>query len=283
MPWLWRFPLDYYLGIALSLVLAGLSAWAAGGVEPLRRHLWMLAGLAILVALTVLAAPLYHRWYRHMRRPGHDDRGAVRHLSAAGARGGVGRRRDPILHARQRRETDMRTWPLALGAAAGAAGWGIYNAISPKGQGFGKSFVGTPGQGKLMALTFDDGPNTAWTPQLLEVLDKHGVKATFFSIGHYAREQPSLLREVAAAGHAIGNHTYTHVTMPLHTDETIRRELRDTTRAIEEAGVEMARVNGRRLMRPPYGRRRPGTLRVLWEEGYVPILWSVTLWDWRRA
>ena len=80
-----------------------------------------------------------------------------------------------------------------------------------------------------MALTFDDGPNTAWTPQLLEVLDKHGVKATFFSIGHYAREQPSLLREVAAAGHAIGNHTYTHVTMPLHTDETIRRELRDTT------------------------------------------------------
>ena len=87
-----------------------------------------------------------------------------------------------------------------------------------------------------MALTFDDGPNTAWTPALLEVLAKHGVKATFFTIGHYAREQPSLLREVAAAGHAIGNHTYTHVTMPLHTDETIRRELRMTTQAIEEAG-----------------------------------------------
>ena len=81
----------------------------------------------------------------------------------------------------------MRTWPLAFGAAAGAAGWGIYNAISPTGQGFGKSFVGTPGKGRLMALTFDDGPNTAWTPQLLELLDKHGVKATFFSIGHYAR------------------------------------------------------------------------------------------------
>jgi hypothetical protein len=78
VPWLWRFPLDYYAGIALSLALAGLSAWAAGGVEPLRRHLWMIAGLAILVALTVLAAPLYHRWYRHMRRPGSDDRDAVR-------------------------------------------------------------------------------------------------------------------------------------------------------------------------------------------------------------
>jgi peptidoglycan/xylan/chitin deacetylase (PgdA/CDA1 family) len=71
--------------------------------------------------------------------------------------------------------------------------------------------------------------------------------------------------------------------MPLHTDETIRRELRQTTEAIEEAGVEMARAHGRRLMRPPYGRRRPGTLRVLREEGYIPILWSVTLWDWSKG
>jgi peptidoglycan/xylan/chitin deacetylase (PgdA/CDA1 family) len=177
----------------------------------------------------------------------------------------------------------MTKWPFAAGALAGAAGWGIYNAIAPKAQGFGRTFVGTPGTGNLMAITFDDGPNTAWTPRLLEVLERHGVKATFFSIGHYAREQPALLREVAAAGHAIGNHTYTHVTMPLHTDETIRRELQLTTAAIEDAGVEMAHVGGRRLMRPPYGRRRPGTLRVLREEGYVPICWSVTLWDWSKG
>ena len=109
------------------------------------------------------------------------------------------------------------------------------------------------------------------------------MKATFFSIGHYAREEPALLKEVAAAGHAIGNHTYSHVTMPLHTDETIRHELRSTTEAIEAAGVEMARAQGKRLMRPPYGRRRPGTLRVLREEGYVPIVWSVTLWDWSKG
>ncbi|HEY6416159.1 MAG TPA: hypothetical protein VIX41_07980, partial [Acidimicrobiales bacterium] len=68
------FPLDYYLGVVLSIVLAGLAALAAGDGEPLRRHLWMLAGLAVLVALTVLAAPLFHRWYRHMRRRGADDR-----------------------------------------------------------------------------------------------------------------------------------------------------------------------------------------------------------------
>jgi peptidoglycan/xylan/chitin deacetylase (PgdA/CDA1 family) len=177
----------------------------------------------------------------------------------------------------------MRLRTVLGAAAAGAAGWAGYNAIAPKAQGFGRTFVGTPGEGDLLALTYDDGPNTAWTPQLLDLLDRHGVQATFFSVGHYAREQPDLLREVAARGHAVGNHTYTHVTMPLHTDETIRRELRQTTEAIEDAGVEMARVHGRRLMRPPYGRRRPGTLRVLQEEGYLPILWSVTLWDWNKG
>jgi hypothetical protein len=74
VPWIWRFPLDYYSGIALSVVLAGLAAWAAGDWSPLVRHLWMVVGLVILVAATVLLAPLYHRWYRHMRRAGADDR-----------------------------------------------------------------------------------------------------------------------------------------------------------------------------------------------------------------
>lgn len=97
VPWLWRFPLDYYTGIALSLVLAGLSAWAAGDAEPFQGHLWMLAGLAILVALTVLGAPLYHRWYRRMRRPGEDDRGAVRTYPPP-APGAVWSGGEPILH-----------------------------------------------------------------------------------------------------------------------------------------------------------------------------------------
>ena len=176
----------------------------------------------------------------------------------------------------------MKKWPLAAGAL-GAAGWAIYQGQAPKPQAFGKTFIGTPGNGKLMALTYDDGPNTAWTPQLLDLLAKHDVKATFFSIGHYAREQPELLREVAAAGHAIGNHTYSHIAMPFHTAGTLRQELRMATEAIEDAGVEMPQVQGRRLMRPPWGRRRPGTLRLLREEGYVPVVWSVTLWDWSKG
>jgi hypothetical protein len=78
VPWIWRFPLDYYVGVGLSVALAAAAAWSAGDGEPLRRHLWLLAGLAVLVTATVLAAPLYHRWYRHMRRSGADDRRLTR-------------------------------------------------------------------------------------------------------------------------------------------------------------------------------------------------------------
>jgi hypothetical protein len=77
VPWLWRFPRDYYSGIALSIVLSGVAAWIAGEGELLYRHLWTLAGLIVLTGLAVLAAPLYWRWYRHMRRAGADDRPAT--------------------------------------------------------------------------------------------------------------------------------------------------------------------------------------------------------------
>jgi hypothetical protein len=74
VPWLWRFPRDYYNGIGLSILLAGAASLVAGDAEPLHRQLWFLAGLAVLTGLAVLAAPLYRRWYRHMRRAGADDR-----------------------------------------------------------------------------------------------------------------------------------------------------------------------------------------------------------------
>jgi hypothetical protein len=78
VPWVWRFPLDYYVSFAVSIGFAALAAVADGSAEPLRRHLWMMAGLFVLVALTVLVAPLYHRWYRHMRRAGANDRAVTR-------------------------------------------------------------------------------------------------------------------------------------------------------------------------------------------------------------
>ena len=78
-PWIWRFPLDYYMGIGLSIILAVLASWRAGSRHLLYTHLWMLAVMAVLIAVMVLLAPFYHRWYRHMRREGADDR-AVTHM-----------------------------------------------------------------------------------------------------------------------------------------------------------------------------------------------------------
>ena len=75
VPWIWRFPLDYYVGIGISIALAGAAALAASDSSPLESHLWLLAGLFVLTALAVLASPLYHRWYRHMRRRDADNRG----------------------------------------------------------------------------------------------------------------------------------------------------------------------------------------------------------------
>jgi hypothetical protein len=76
VPWLWRFPRDYYVSIGLSVVLAAVATLVADSNEHLNRHLWMLAGLALLTGLAVLAAPLYGRWYRHMRA--EDDRPLTR-------------------------------------------------------------------------------------------------------------------------------------------------------------------------------------------------------------
>ena len=77
VPWIWRFPLDYYLGWAISIALAALAALDVGDSEPLTRHLWFLAGLVVLVGIAILLAPLYHRWYAHMRREGADDRAST--------------------------------------------------------------------------------------------------------------------------------------------------------------------------------------------------------------
>lgn len=172
----------------------------------------------------------------------------------------------------------MRT-AIALGA--GAAAVALYGAQVPTAQLYGPTIHRFPGARGKLALTFDDGPNPRETPQLLDLLDAYDAKATFFLIGRWAARDPELVREIAGRGHAIGNHTYSHPTMPLHGAGMLREDLARCRWAVERTGVTFSQVDGAMLMRPPYGRRRPGTLRVLAEEGYVPVTWSVTAYDWR--
>jgi peptidoglycan/xylan/chitin deacetylase (PgdA/CDA1 family) len=167
----------------------------------------------------------------------------------------------------------------ALAAAAGAVAF--YQGQVPTAQLYGATIHREREAGKRIALTFDDGPNPEQTPRLLELLARHGARATFFLIGEWAAREPDLIRQTVAAGHAIGNHTYTHPTMPAHGAERIREELRRCREAVEASGETFSTVDGAMLMRPPYGRRRPGTLRTMRAEGYVPVTWSITCYDWR--
>src|SRR4029077_20502708 len=110
------------------------------------------------------------------------------------------------------------------GVAVLASGIATYAAVHPRSQLFGPTIRNTAAPLQL-ALTFDDGPNPAVTPPLLDLLDKYSAKATFFMIGRFVRECPGLTKEVAIRGHLIGNHTQTHPNLFWLSRRAIRSEL----------------------------------------------------------
>lgn len=161
---------------------------------------------------------------------------------------------------------------LGIAIAASAAG---YQSMAPTGQWYGENFHGLARGSKKVALTYDDGPNDPYTLQLLEVLARQDVKATFFMIGDFVRQRPAIAREVLKAGHAIGNHTFSHPLLIFKLPSQIRRQLADCQRAIEDTlGVSVA------LFRPPFGGRRPMVFRVARELKLLPVMWNVTGYDW---
>ena len=165
-------------------------------------------------------------------------------------------------------------FPILAGAAAAVSAG--YNSMAPRSQLYGRTFIGERRPSRRLALTFDDGPNDPHTLHLLEVLARHNVHATFFMIGSFVEQRPEIARAVAAAGHAIGNHTHTHPNLIFHSGSVVRRELRDCERALDNAGVVRAG-----LFRPPFGGRTPIVLRTARDMGLEPIMWSVTAQDWK--
>src|SRR3954462_12496951 len=105
----------------------------------------------------------------------------------------------------------------ALGTALCTDGFAGYHSLAWRSQFYGRTFIATPGQGKKLALTYDDGPNDPHTLHLLDVLAKHEVRATFFLLGKFVQQRPEIVARIVAAGHAIGNHTQTHPRLPLLT------------------------------------------------------------------
>jgi len=161
---------------------------------------------------------------------------------------------------------------LTAAAAATAAG---YQSMAPEGQWFGPTFVGGVRGSKQIALTYDDGPNDPHTLKLLEVLAKHSVRATFFMIGRYVQQRPDIARAVAQAGHVIGNHTFTHPLLISKSEAPTRQQLVDCHQALQDAIGDHSK-----LFRPPFGGRRPATLRIARELGLQTVMWNVTGYDW---
>lgn len=134
------------------------------------------------------------------------------------------------------------------------------------------------GERRCIALTFDDGPDPAHTPELLAALAALDVKATFFVVGAGVDANPAVCRQIVAGGHEIGNHTYNHIYLPLAGSTSVANELAATDRAIMRAtGVTPT------LARPPWGARRPSTMRTFARHAKRLVLWDVNSFDWRGA
>jgi peptidoglycan/xylan/chitin deacetylase (PgdA/CDA1 family) len=173
---------------------------------------------------------------------------------------------------------------ITAAALAATGGW-FYVSLAPWSTLFGKALRDAPNpeNGRpQIALTFDDGPNPDWTPQLLDVLARQEIRATFFLIGQYAAAQPELVRRTHAAGHLIGNHTWSHPNLAhpnlAHTSaKQTREELSRTSQQIEQITGEQVRY-----FRPPFGSRRPATFRIARQLGLIPVTWNAIGNDWTK-
>jgi peptidoglycan-N-acetylglucosamine deacetylase len=156
-----------------------------------------------------------------------------------------------------------------------AAGGYAYAAMWPTSQIFGRTIIAGRDPNEY-ALTYDDGPNDACTEQILEILARHQVRATFFVIGRFVRQRRDLVRRIHAAGHIVGNHTMTHPRLLFRSPRQVREELTSTSAAIEDALGEKVIY-----FRPPHGARRPDVLRTVRELGLIPVLWNAMSYDWK--
>ncbi|MCB5912241.1 polysaccharide deacetylase family protein [Streptomyces pinistramenti] len=134
-----------------------------------------------------------------------------------------------------------------------------------------------PTHTREIALTFDDGPDPRYTPEVLRVLRRHGAQATFFVVGECATEHPGLLHAIAGEGHVVANHTWTHPQLTKLRPAAVRSELGRTSSVIEETlGVAPA------LARAPYGDWDAAALGICNGLGMSPVGWSVDSQDWTR-
>jgi len=166
---------------------------------------------------------------------------------------------------------------IAGGAVCAAAGLMAYGVRSRSSTLFAPSVWRGAEDRRAIALTFDDGPSEA-TPELLEVLQGEGVQATFFQCGMNVRRLPGIARQVAEAGHEIGNHSHSHPRFYLRSAAFMEREMAQAQAAIlEAAGSAPA------LFRVPYGARWFGLGGAQTRLGLLGVMWTAIGLDWKLS
>lgn len=178
--------------------------------------------------------------------------------------------------------SDGMTWPtieliLILAGVADALAMALWYACSwPNSQVLGPALVRGPRTGRRIALTFDDGPSSPHTGQILDILRQYGVRATFFVCGKDVEQHPEIVRRITAEGHALGNHTWSHPYLYFLSRAKMAEEIDRTQKAIQEATGQVAG-----LFRPPYGGRWFGLYPLLRKRKMRLIQWSVNGQDWK--
>jgi peptidoglycan-N-acetylglucosamine deacetylase len=143
--------------------------------------------------------------------------------------------------------------------------------LTPRSQWAGPNLVRLPASGRSeVALTFDDGPDPAITPRVLDLLDRSGARATFFCIGRRAAAHPELVAEIVRRGHRVENHTWSHPNLfACYLPPALRREIESTQDVLERAAGRRPR-----LFRAPAGFRNPLLDGVLHRAGLRLVSWT---------
>ena len=172
--------------------------------------------------------------------------------------------------------TNNRSLTVAALTGAGAASFMAWAVRGRSASVFGRSVWRGPRDRRALALTFDDGPGEG-TPDILETLAEYGVPATFFQCGANVDRLPEIAHEVAARGHEIGNHSYSHPYLFLRSPGAIENELRRAQETIERhTGVRP------KWFRAPYGARWFGVGRAQHIMQLTGVMWSAIGYDWNR-
>ena len=201
-------------------------------------------------------------WFHVFSRPLYREFPAIRNGE---------KKRDPVAVPRfGGRVAWMCALILFLGAAAG---WG---AFQPRSSLFGQTYWTGRTQDKVVALTFDDGPNEPYTGRVLDILRREHVTATFFLIGSNVRRSPESVERTVREGHVVGNHSDSHpLRFALQSTPEIEKEIDAAEQTIHAAGGRYPA-----LFRPPQGLRSPWLLSVVGSDSLVAVNWDDAPEDW---